>query len=98
MLRLTDVKLPLDHPENAIRSAILVKLGIASEDLLSHSIAKRSYDARKRSAIVLIYSIDVELCDEAAVLPQLADLVSHRCGTPVGEIGLSAGDARRRSR
>ncbi len=73
MLRLTDVKLPLDHPESAIRAAILLKLGISSEDLLGYDIAKRSYDARKRSAIVLIYSIDVEVRKEADILQRLHD-------------------------
>ena len=37
MLRLTDVKLPLDHPESAIRAAILAKLGISHADLLSYT-------------------------------------------------------------
>jgi uncharacterized protein len=73
MLRLTDVKLPLAHPESAIKAAILVKLGIAPEDLLAYAIAKRSYDARKRSAIVLIYSIDVEVRKEAEILQRLHD-------------------------
>lgn len=73
MLRLTDVKLPLDHPESAIRAAILLKLGISPEDLLSYDIAKRSYDARKRSAIALIYSIDVEVRKEADILQRLHD-------------------------
>ena len=71
MLRLTDVKLPLDHPESAIRAAILVKLGISPEDLRSYDIVKRSYDARKRSAILLIYSIDVEVRKEADILQRL---------------------------
>ncbi len=73
MLRLTDVKLPLDHPESAIRAAILVKLGISPGDLLSYDIVKRSYDARKRSAIVLIYSIDVEVRKETEILERLHD-------------------------
>ncbi len=73
MLRLTDVKLPLDHPESAIRAAILVKLGISPEDLRSYDIVKRSYDARKRSAIALIYSIDVEVRKEVDILQRLHD-------------------------
>ncbi|MFZ6843679.1 NAD(P)/FAD-dependent oxidoreductase [Undibacterium sp. RuTC16W] len=60
MLRLTDIQLPLDHPESAIQAAILQRLSIAEEDLVSFIIFRRSYDARKKSAIVLIYTIDVE--------------------------------------
>ena len=60
MLRLTDIQLPLDHPESAIKAAILKKLAIEDTDLLNFSIFRRSYDARKKSAIILIYTVDVE--------------------------------------
>jgi len=71
MLRISDLKLPLDHPEPALRAAILARLGIDSGDLIDFTVFKRSYDARKKSAIVLIYSIDVEVRDEASVLARL---------------------------
>ncbi len=68
MLRLTEIKLPLDHAALALRQAVLAKLAIADAELLELQIAKRSYDARKRGAILLIYAVDVTLRDEAAVL------------------------------
>ena len=68
MLRLTDIKLPLDHSEPALRQAVLAKLSIADTELLDLQVAKRSYDARKRGAILLTYALDVTLRDEAAVL------------------------------
>jgi uncharacterized FAD-dependent dehydrogenase len=68
MLRLTEVQLPLDHPEPALRSAILAQLGIADADLVEFSIFRRGYDARKKSAITLVYTLDVTVSDEAAVL------------------------------
>jgi uncharacterized FAD-dependent dehydrogenase len=71
MLRINELKLPLDHPEAALRDALLARLGVDAGALLGFSVFKRSYDARKRSAIVLIYSIDAELRDEAAVLARL---------------------------
>jgi uncharacterized FAD-dependent dehydrogenase len=71
MLRLTEVQLPLDHPETALTDAILARLGIAAGDLLGYTIFRRSYDARKKSAIVLTYSFDVEVRDEAALLQRL---------------------------
>lgn len=73
MLRLTELKLPLDHPPAALRPALCARLGIADGELLDFRIVKRSHDARKKSAIVLIYQIDVELRDEAAVAARLAD-------------------------
>ncbi|HEY1141924.1 MAG TPA: hypothetical protein VGE88_17240, partial [Lysobacter sp.] len=71
MLRLTDIKLPLDHPESALRDAILARLEIASDELIGYTVAKRSYDARKRGSIVLIYSVDVETPREAELLRTL---------------------------
>ena len=68
MLRLNEVKLPLDHPEAALKAAILARLGITEQALLGYTVYKRSYDARKRSAIVLIYSLDVDVTDEDGVL------------------------------
>ncbi|MDR3479640.1 MAG: NAD(P)/FAD-dependent oxidoreductase [Burkholderiaceae bacterium] len=71
MLRLTEVQLPLDHPESAIRAAILARLAIADDDLIDFSIFKRSYDARKKTAISLIYTLDIEVNNEAQVLKRL---------------------------
>ncbi len=68
MLRLTDIQLPLDHDEAALTAAVLARLGIAANELTGYTVAKRSYDARKRGAIVLIYSVDVETPREAEVL------------------------------
>ena len=72
MLRLNEVQLPLDHPEDALHAAILGRLGIAAEEMLGYTIFRRSYDARKKSAVILTYSVDVELKDEEAVLKRLA--------------------------
>jgi uncharacterized FAD-dependent dehydrogenase len=72
MLRLTEIKLPLDHPEEAIQKAVLTRLGIAPSDMLSCTIFRRAHDARKKSAILLIYTLDVELKDEAAIVKRFA--------------------------
>jgi len=71
MLRLTELKLPLDHPADALREAILQRLNIAADELIGFAIFKRSYDARKSSALLLIYSVDVTLKNEAALLKKL---------------------------
>ncbi|MBN4002363.1 NAD(P)/FAD-dependent oxidoreductase [Nostoc sp. LPT] len=71
MLRLTEVKLPLDHPENEIKTAILKKLQITDEELIGYSIFKRSYDARKKGEISLVYILDVETTQETHLLKRL---------------------------
>ena len=73
MLRLTDLKLPLDHAADALPVAICQRLGLGPEQLIRFSVAKRSYDARRRGAIVLIYALDVELSNETATLQAFAD-------------------------
>lgn len=73
MLRLNEVKLPLEHSDSDLQQAILRKLGVHANELKSFSIFKRSYDARKRGHILLIYALDVDLYNEAEVLARLQD-------------------------
>ncbi|MFZ6648209.1 NAD(P)/FAD-dependent oxidoreductase [Undibacterium sp. TJN25] len=72
MLRLTDIQLPLDHPESALKDAILHTLGIQEQELVSFAIFRRGYDARKKTAIVLIYTIDIETTVNDKVLARNA--------------------------
>ena len=72
MLRLTEVRLPLNHPPEAIREAVLERLKIPSDDLISCTVFRRAHDARKKSAIVLVYSVDVDVTDETALLKRYA--------------------------
>jgi uncharacterized FAD-dependent dehydrogenase len=71
MLRLTDLKLPLEHPPEALASAIVERLGIHADELGGYTVAKRSHDARKRGAISLIYAVDVETPREPDILQRL---------------------------
>jgi len=73
MLRLTDIKLPLDHPAEALPKAIRAKLGILPDELRGFTVFRRGYDARKRGAIALIYTLDVDVADEATLLARHAD-------------------------
>ena len=99
MLRITELKLPLDHPEEALRPAIIQRLGIADSELLDFSLFKRSYDARKKSSeIHFIYTIDCSLQDEAAVLSKLADdrHISITPDTAYKPVGLATEDLAER--
>jgi len=68
MIRLTDLALPLDHEAPALEAAVLARLGIPPEDLVRFSVFRRGNDARKKTAIKLIYTIDAVVRDEAKVL------------------------------
>jgi hypothetical protein len=71
MLRITELKLPLDHPESAIKTAILNRLGIGAEELIRYAVFRQGHDARKRDAISLVYTLDVETKNEHAILTRL---------------------------
>jgi len=70
MLRLTEIRLPLTHPADHLKAAILKRLGIAASELLDFSIFRRGHDARKKNAIMLVYTVDVAVRNEAALLAQ----------------------------
>jgi uncharacterized FAD-dependent dehydrogenase len=72
MLRISELKLPLDHSDADLRQALLQRLGVGEDQLVDFTVFKRSYDARRKTAINLIYILDVTLKDEARVLARLS--------------------------
>ena len=75
MLRLSDLQLPLDHTTDELQAAVISKLNIKDEELLSFTLFKRSFDARKKHKILLIYQLEVALTASAEerVLAQCAN-------------------------
>ncbi|WP_459695206.1 NAD(P)/FAD-dependent oxidoreductase [Acidisoma sp. C75] len=73
MLRVTELKLPLDHPPEALLPELARRLRVAPDSVIAHRIIRRGHDARKRSGIELVYTVDVSLADEAAVLARVAE-------------------------
>ncbi|MEP4547155.1 MAG: NAD(P)/FAD-dependent oxidoreductase [Saccharospirillum sp.] len=74
MIRLNELALPLDHPPEALRPAIVARLKLTDDDLVSFTVFKRSYDARKKnSEIKFVYIVDLEVRDETVVLERFAD-------------------------
>ena len=72
MLRLTELKLPIDHSPDDLEAAICDRLGIARADLVRFAMAKRGNDARRKSNIQLVYAVDATVRDEAEVLARCA--------------------------
>ncbi|HEX5802182.1 MAG TPA: NAD(P)/FAD-dependent oxidoreductase [Azospira sp.] len=72
MLRLTELRLPLDHPPAALPAAIARKLAIAESDVLDFTVFKRGHDARKPDRLSFIYTVDVAVNNEAALLKKFA--------------------------
>ncbi|MEK6700991.1 MAG: NAD(P)/FAD-dependent oxidoreductase [Planctomycetota bacterium] len=76
MLRLTGIQLPLNHAPEAIARAAAARLRVAPDQLISCTVVRRAHDARKKFAIMLIYSLDVEVKDEADVLRRSASALN----------------------
>lgn len=70
-MRLTELKLPLNHGPDDLHAAILARLGITSDALLNVQIYRRSVDARKSSAVILTYTVDVVVANEEAIYQRL---------------------------
>jgi uncharacterized FAD-dependent dehydrogenase len=73
MIRITELRLPIDHAPESLEAAILKRLGIAAKELISFEIFKRSYDARKNVSLAFIYTVDVSVKNEESVLKKLAN-------------------------
>src|SRR5882757_2440478 len=71
MLRLTELKLPLDHTQSDLKAAVLKRLRIAAQDLIDFTVFRRATDARKKSNITLTYTLDIDVRNEGAVLARL---------------------------
>lgn len=85
MLRLTEIKLPLKKYTDAdLRAAIIERLAIAPDELLAFTVFRRGHDARKKSNIIFVFTLDVELKDEAGVVSRLqaANNAAHIAPTP----------------
>jgi uncharacterized FAD-dependent dehydrogenase len=76
MIRLSEIKLPLDHAEQDLRDAVTGMLGIDGVELAGVHVHKRSYDARKRQ-LMLVYIVDATLADPSREAALLARLGKH---------------------
>jgi uncharacterized FAD-dependent dehydrogenase len=75
MLRLNEIKLPLAHSPADLTTAAVERLGIEADQLRELHVFKRSYDARRKNQILLIYQLDVEVA--AGLEPLLLEKFAH---------------------
>ncbi|MFZ4805396.1 MAG: NAD(P)/FAD-dependent oxidoreductase [Synechococcus lacustris] len=71
MIRIHQLALPLDHPPQALAELVAMRLKLPEASLAELTLFRRSVDARDKQAIQLVYSVDVTVDDEAAVLGRL---------------------------
>ena len=73
MIRITELRLPLDHPPEALLEAAATRLKINKEAILQLTVGRRNHDARKKSALAFVYTVDLEVTDEATLLAAFVD-------------------------
>ncbi len=61
MRRLTELRLPLNHTAPDLRAAIAAGFGVPESAIISFNVFRRAWDARKKNAIALVYTIDAAL-------------------------------------
>jgi uncharacterized FAD-dependent dehydrogenase len=73
MLRITELRLPLEHAPDALNAAIAKRLSITACDIKNVTVFKRSHDARKASALMFIYTVDIDVANEDSLLKKFAN-------------------------
>lgn len=65
VIRITEIKLPLDHQEFDLEQAIQSRLCVP---VMEYHVVRRGYDARQRGNIQVVYTVDCVVEDEEQVL------------------------------
>lgn len=71
MLRLSQVKMNINHTEEQLKNKVCKLLHVKAEELLKLQIIKKSIDARKKPEIYFLYTVDVEVSCEKRILKHL---------------------------
>lgn len=93
MIRIRDISLSFDHADSALASAAARKLGVEESAIRELVLVRQAIDARKKHHILAVYTVDVAVDDEAAVLARLAGDV-HVTEAPSMEYVMPTAEAR----
>ncbi len=72
MIRVHDLALPFDHDTDDLNKALAKRLGLGLNGLQDVQVVRQSIDARRRSRIVFVYTVDVKVDDEPRILKDCA--------------------------
>ena len=74
MLRLINLSVPLDFSEESLRSLLLRKTGLSSNQLHRFSVVRKSVDARDKSDVHFVLSVDLDVSDETVAVKKCRQL------------------------
>ena len=72
MIRIRELRLPLDHPPQALANSVANRLEIPAAAIGRLTVFKRSHDIRKKNAPAFIYSVDVDVDNETGLLARFS--------------------------
>ncbi len=71
MIRIQQVKMPLGHTKDELLKKAAKLLKVSPEQIKNLKIAKRSIDARKKSEVCYVYTLDISLPEEERILKKV---------------------------
>ena len=81
MIRIQQLKLPLEHDHYTIENKIRHVLGLSADQQFTYEIVRRSVDARKKPQLNYVYTVDVSMSGEGKLVKKLhkpnIQLASH---------------------
>ena len=83
MLRLTNLRVPLDAVSGSLRPLLEKKLSLQPGELLSWRIVRRSVDARDKNDVHFVYTVDISVADESRLRKRNRNLTNVPCTIPV---------------
>lgn len=82
MIRVSNVKVPLDHNEQQLLKKLSKTMNVPPYMIVDYTIFKRSLDARKKQELHYVYTMDVNVKDEANVKDKLLSKSKNCSVTP----------------
>ncbi|HYV35253.1 MAG TPA: NAD(P)-binding protein [Gemmataceae bacterium] len=67
-IRVSNLRLPIDEPEAALRARLAPAIGVRENDLHSWRILRKSLDARQKDSLQFVYAVEVCCPEEEAVI------------------------------
>lgn len=64
MLRVSNIKIPIEHSEKMLKDVVANFLGVNSEEFIEFEIISQGLDARKKNDIFYVYSVDILIKNE----------------------------------
>jgi hypothetical protein len=81
-IRITDIRVALDFPEEDLLSRVLAIIGVSGEEVDHFSIVRRGLDARRKGQVIRVYAVECSLRSDGLEEEVCARVGSARRASP----------------